>query len=84
MKTATLEIDVSPWLDEGGLNITLFFGDSEAVERELEFTLAELIDKEIESHTVAGVLVDTEEAKQFIRSLRRAFKYAEKRVKELS
>jgi hypothetical protein len=83
MKAVTLDIDVSPWLDEDGLSIALFVGD-EDVAQDLNFTLEELIDRELDAHTVAGALVETEAAKQFIRSLRRAFKYAEKRVKELS
>ena len=83
MEAITIEIDISPWLDEEGLNISLFLGDSD-VPTETQFSLEELIDKEIEAHTVAGKLLDPDELNCFVKSLRKAFKYAKKRVKELS
>ena len=83
MKAITVEFDVSPWLDEDGFTVCLFAGESDNA-IDVPFTLEELIDKEIESHTVQGKLLDTDAAKGFVKSLRNAFKYAEKRVKELS
>ena len=83
MKSITVEFDVSPWLDEEGLTVCLFAGASDEA-LDINFSLEELIDIELESHTVAGALVEPEPAKRFVKSLRKAFKYAEKRVKELS
>ena len=83
MTALTIEIDISPWLDEEGLNIALFLGDF-YVPIETQVSLKELIDEQIEAHTVAGKLLEPDILKGFIKSLRKAFKYAEKRVKELS
>ena len=83
MTALTIEIDISPWLDEEGLNIALFLGDFD-VPIETQFSLKELIDEQIEAYTVAGKLIDPNELNCFVKSLRKAFKYAEKRVKELS
>ena len=83
MKSITVEFDVSPWLDEEGLTVCLFAGESDEA-LGVNFSLEELIDIELESHTVSGALVEPEPAKRFVKSLRKAFKYAEKRMKELS
>ena len=83
MKAITVEFDISPWLDEEGLTVCIFAGESDTA-IDVSFTLEELIDKEIESHTVAGKLIEPDVLKGFVKSLRKAFKYAEKRVKELS
>lgn len=83
MKKITIDVDISPWLDEEGLTVSIFAGESDT-EIDVPFTLEELIDKEIESHTVAGKLIEPDTLKGFVKSLRKAFKYAEKRVKELS
>ena len=83
MTALTIEIDISPWLDEEGLNIALFLGDFD-VPIETQVSLKELIDKQIEAYTVAGKIIDFRELQGFVKSLRKAFKYAEKRVKELS
>ena len=83
MKAITVEFDISPWLDEEGLTVCVFAGESDTA-IDVPFTLEELIDKEIESHTVAGKLIEPDALKGFVKSLRKAFKYAEKRVKELS
>lgn len=83
MKAITVEFDVSPWLDEEGLTVCLFAGESDEA-LGVNFSLEELIDIELESHTVAGKLIDPREVHGFVKSLRKAFKYAEKRVKGLS
>lgn len=83
MKAITVEFDVSPWLDEDGLTVCLFAGESDTA-LGVQFSLEELIDRELESHTLSGTIIDTDAAKGFVKSLRKAFKYAEKRVKELS
>ena len=83
MKGITVEFDVSPWLDEEGFTVCLFAGELDAA-LGVNFSLEELIDKELEAHTINGALVEPEPAKRFVKSLRKAFKYAEKRVKELS
>ena len=83
MKAITIDFDVSPWLDEEGLTVCIFAGEADT-SIDVPFTLEELIDKEIESHTVAGKLIEPCILDAFVKSLRKAFKYAEKRVKELS
>ena len=83
MKSITVEFDVSPWLDEDGFTVCLFAGASDEA-LGINFSLEELIDREIEAHTVAGKLIEPDVLRGFVKSLRNAFKYAEKRVKELS
>lgn len=83
MKAITVEFDVSPWLDEEGFTVCLFAGASDEA-LGINFSLEELIDIELEAHTVNGKLLEPDDVKGFVKSLRKAFKYAEKRVKELS
>ena len=52
MKSITVEFDVSPWLDEDGFTVCLFAGASDEA-LGINFSLEELIDREIEAHTVA-------------------------------
>ena len=83
MKAITVEFNISPWLDEEGLTVYWVAGESyEALG--VHFSLEELIDKEIESYTIAGKIIDPREVQGFVKALRKAFKYAEKRVKDLS
>jgi hypothetical protein len=83
MKKMTIDIDVSPWLTEEGLHINLYAGDSDT-ETELNFTLQELVDKEIDSHSFNGKLRDPKILKGFIKYLEDVAEYAKKRVKEHS
>ena len=83
MKTITVEFDISPWLDEEGLTVYWVAGESYEASG-VHFNLEELIDREIEAYTVAGKIIDPRELQGFVKSLRKAFKYAEKRVKDLS
>jgi hypothetical protein len=55
MKKLTFEIEVSPWLNEDGLVVNLYARDSD-IETELNFTLEELVDNEINAYTVDGKL----------------------------
>ena len=83
MKAITVDFDVSPWLDEDGFTVCLFAGASDEA-LGINFSLEELIDRQIEAYTVAGKIIDPSALQGFVKSLRKAFKYAEKRVKELS
>ena len=77
----TFEIQVSPWLNEEGLYINLYAGDSDT---ELNFTLQDLVDKEISYHTLHGKLQDPKILDGLIKYLEDVADYAKKRVKELS
>lgn len=83
MKKITFEIQVSPWLTEEGLHINLYAGDSD-IETELNFTLEELINKELSCYTIANVLVDSEKADSVLEYLEKVTEYTKKRIKELS
>jgi hypothetical protein len=83
MKKMTFEIQVSPWLTEEGLHITLYAGDSDT-ETELNFTLQELVDDEINANTVHGKLQDPKILRGLIKYLDDVADYAKKRIKELS
>lgn len=83
MKKMTIDIDVSPCLTEEGLHINLYAGDSDT-ETELNFTLQELVDKEIYAHTFNGELRDPKILDGLIKYLDDVADYAKKRIKELS
>ena len=83
MKKMTIEIQVSPWLNEDGLSVNLYAGDSN-IETELNFTLEELIDNEINAYTVDGKLREPWLLDDVIKCLEDATEYAKKQVKELS
>ena len=83
MKKMTIEIQVSPWLNEDGLSVNLYAGDSD-IETELKFTLEELVDKEINAYTIDGKLREPWLLDGVIQSLEKATQHAKKRVKELS
>ena len=83
MKKMTFEIAVSPWLNEEGLYIHLYAGDSDT-ETELNFTLQDLVDKEISYHTLHGKLQDPKILDGLIKYLEDVTDYAKKRVKEHS
>jgi len=83
MKKMTIEIQVSPWLNEDGLAVNLYAGDSD-IETELKFTLEELVDNEINAHTIDGKLQEPWLLDGVIQSLEKATEYAKSRVKEHS
>jgi hypothetical protein len=83
MNKMTFEIQVSPWLTEEGLHINLYAGDSNT-ETELNFTLEELVDKEISYHTLHGKLQDPKILDGLIKYLEDVTEYAKKQVEELS
>jgi len=79
----TFEIEVSPWLNEDGLVVNLYAGDSD-IETKLNLTLEELVDNKINAYTVDGKLRKPWLLDGVIQSLERATEYAKRRVKELS
>lgn len=83
MKKMTIDIEVSPWLNEEGLHINLYAGDSDT-ETELNFTLQDLVDHEINAHTVNGKLRDPKILDGLIKYLDDVAEYAKKRVEEHS
>ena len=83
MKKMTIDIEVSPWLNEEGLAVNLYAVYSD-IETELNFTLQELVDNEINAHTIDGKLQEPWLLDGVIQSLEKAAQHAKKRVKELS
>jgi hypothetical protein len=85
-----IEIEASPWMDEDGVTTTVFIGDAGEPCYEESFTFKELIDKELEAHTVRGKLTNEyghnniDRAMDFVIALQKAAKYAEKRFVELN
>ncbi len=82
MKKMTIDIEVSPWLTEEGLHINLYAGNSDT-ETELNFTLQDLVDKEIDAHTFNGKLRDPKILDGLIKYLDDVADYAYKRVREM-
>ena len=83
MKKMTIDIEVSPWLNEDGLAVNLYAVYS-GIETELKFTLEELVDNEINAYTVDGKLQEPWLLDGVIQSLEKATEYAKSRVKEHS
>jgi hypothetical protein len=83
MKKMTFEIEVSPWLNEDGLVVNLYARDSD-IETELNFTLEELVDNEINAYTVDGKLREPELLDGLIKYLEDVTEYAKRQVKEHS
>ena len=83
MKKLTFEIEVSPWLNEDGLVVNLYARDSD-IETELNFTLEELVDNEINAYTIDGKLQEPWLLEGLIKYLEDVTDYAKKRIKELS
>ena len=83
MKKMTFEIEVSPWLNEDGLVVNLYARDSD-IETELNFTLEELVDNEINAYTVDGKLREPELLDGLIKYLEDVTDYAKRQVKEHS
>jgi len=83
MKKMTIDIEVSPWLNEEGLAVNLYAVYSD-IETDLKFTLEELVDNEINAHTIDGKLQEPWLLDGVIQSLEKATEYAKRRVKEHS
>ena len=77
------EIEVSPWLNEEGLEVSLYTRDSD-IETELNFTLEELVDNEINAYTIDGKLQEPWLLEGLLKYLEDVTDYAKKRIKELS
>jgi len=77
------EIEVSPWLNEEGLEVSLYTRDS-GIETELNFTLQELVDNEIDAHTIDGKLREPWLLEGLIKYLEDVTDYAKKRIQEVS
>ena len=77
------EIEVSPWLNEEGLEVSLYTRDSD-IETELNFTLEELVDNEINAYTLDGKLQEPWLLEGLIKYLEDVTDYAKKRIQEVS
>lgn len=82
----TIEVDCSAWLTSKGAEVSCYFGDACEPFFEDSESFEDLIDKELFSHTVNGVLPPREidSAHEFLESLKGAVEYTEKRIKELT
>jgi len=86
---AYIEIDATPWLKhDGDLEIGVYIGEGSCEPcYTSSVSLEDLIDKELESlispKTKKIAEYHTDDAKELIKSLKRAVKYAKKRMKEL-
>jgi|DEB0MinimDraft_4_1074332.scaffolds.fasta_scaffold63608_3 Fe-S cluster biogenesis protein NfuA len=86
----TIEIDATPWLKhDGDIEIGVYIGEGSCEPcYASSVSLEDLIDKELESFispsTNKIAEYHTDDAKALIKSLKRAVKHAEKRVKKLS
>jgi len=82
MKKVTIDIEVNAWLNEEGLHINLYVGDSD-IETESNFTLQDLVDDEIKAHIFNGKLPTPRLLDGLIKYLEDVADYAKKRVREV-
>lgn len=87
--TSYIEIDATPFLfPDGGIEVDVFFGTACEPSYTEKVHLNDLIDRELESFICPRSLkiaeYHTDDVKALIESLKRAVKYAEKRVEKLS
>lgn len=69
-----IEIDASPWMDADGVDTCVFIGDGCAPVYSSKVSYEELVDKELEAHTVRGRLTghNIDEAEKFVVALEEA------------
>lgn len=85
----TIEIDATPFLySDGNMEIEVFLGPVSEPSYTEKVHLNDLIDRELESlispKTNKIAEYHTDEAKKFVKSLKRALEHAKQRVEELS
>ena len=84
-----IEIDASPWMDVDGVSTAVWIGDACEPCYENKQTYEELIDKELEAHTVRGKLTNEyghnniDSAERFVIAMEACAKYARRRFEEL-
>ena len=84
-----IEIDASPWMDAEGVMSSVWLGDACEPCYENKQSYEELINKELEAHTVHGKLTNEYgcdnigEAEKFVLALEQATTYARRRFEEL-
>lgn len=82
--TIPLEVDMNLWMDADGIEASLYIGDCDVPNVVSRNSFYELIDKEIESHLVAGKLTSHNylAVRDFVECLRDALAYAEAELHE--
>lgn len=89
MSKVYIEIDASPWMDAEGVLTSVFMGDACEPCYEERVSYEELIDRELEAHTVHGKLTaeyghdNIGDAEKFVVALEEAAVYARRRFEEL-
>jgi len=77
-----IEIDASPWMDADGVEVCVYIGETCEPNYSVKVTYDELIDKELDAHTVRGRLTNEYgcdnigEAEKFVVALETAAKRA--------
>lgn len=84
MSKVYIEIDATPWMEADGISTSVFIGDGCEAAYESKHTYEELINQELEAHTVFGKLTDyADDAERFVIALEEAAKHARTRFEEL-
>lgn len=84
-ETAFIELETSPWMDSNGITTSVFIGDACDPCYESVHTYQELIEKELQAHTVYGKLINDNigYAEELVIALEEAAAYARARFLEL-
>ena len=82
-----IEIDSPPWLtSDGYVEVGLYIGEGACEPCHIDkVSLIDLIDKELNGYTVSDEIVPQhfEDVEELLKSLKKAYKYAKKRAKEM-
>ena len=84
-----IEIDASPWMDAGGVDTTVYIGDTDEPAYSEVTSFEDLVDKELQAHTVHGKLTNEyghdniTPAEEFVVALEQTALYARKRFEDL-
>jgi hypothetical protein len=86
MNKVCLEVEAGSWLTATGIETTVYIGNVDMPQVVTIESFEPLIDKVLESYGFGDIIAIThkEEVEQLLATLKNAYEYAEKKVREMS
>ena len=86
MNKVCLEVEAGSWLTATGIETTVYIGDVDMPQVVTIESFEPLIDKVLESYGFGDIIaiIHKEEVDQLLATLKNAYEYAEKKVREMS
>jgi len=86
MNKVCLEVEAGSWLTKTGIETTVYIGDVDMPQVVTIESFEPLIDKVLESYGFGDIIasIHKEEVEQLLATLKNAYEYAEKKVREMS